>query len=94
MEKLFKVIRSSESKNGGFVTTLETQVNYTCPITGQVATTKKQVAVKTPVAAEVGVEVKIDLTQYTFEVYESTYVDEATGEERVSKNTWLHRKAL
>jgi hypothetical protein len=92
MEKLFKVIRSSESTNGGFVTTLETELAHKCPVTGEPKTSKKLFAIKTPVVAEVGKEVKIELNDYEVHVYESKYIDEKTGEERTGQNNWLHRK--
>lgn len=79
-----EVLKSTQSSVSGFVTTLGiTGIN--CPITGQ--PTVQKVLIKTPVAAEVGKHVTIDMNQFYTERYTSE-----NEQGRSITSTWLHRK--
>ena len=87
-----KVISSTQSSSqaGGFVTRLELTIGA-CPITGE--PTKQRVSIKTPVAAEIGKEVNLELNHYFQERYKSELVLDS-GEVREVTSTWLHRKIV
>ncbi len=90
MKYNFEVIRSTESKNGGFINTLQTET--TMKVLGVAKTTKHLYSLKTEESVEVGSKHELDMANFEVKTYVSEYVDPKTGEVRHGENKWLHEK--
>lgn len=81
------VIKSTESSKGGFVTTLEFRKQVKCPITGETLDVKTRKQIKTPVEATEGLEVELDMANFSQREYSNTLEDGT-----VLTSTYLHHK--
>lgn len=88
---LFTVEKSTKSVNGGFVNTLTTEQKIT--VFGVAKTVKHRFLMKTDEEVPAGTQDEIVLSEYNQEKTESEVLDSTTGEVKIIKSTWLHRKA-
>lgn len=66
----FKVEKSTESENGGFVNTITAQIG-TKKVFGQEVPVKLRFCIKTPTEVAVGTEQELDLDEFNITEYKS-----------------------
>lgn len=87
----FKVLRSSESTNGGFINAIETTT--TIKVLDQNKTTSHVYAIKTDEPVEIGSEFDLDLDAFEIKSYKTEYIN-TKGQTIVGENKWLHTKLV
>jgi len=87
---VFKVEKSTASKNGGFVVTLRSE-NVVDKITGLYSKGLKRFS-KSEIDHKIGTLLDINLKHFEENRDEGTYLDPETGEERAYTNVWIFYK--